>query len=538
MTKTNLTDFVRCPYAFWLLQRGRISRADLFDVNVARRVAEGDEFDDAVKASAAATLGSVDELSARLGEDVELLGLPETFENARLRIRGRPDGIDTANGALVPIEAKAHKNVQPLDKLELAFYWLLLEPHRTRHPRRPTGILILRDGGEQKRVRVPITPRLIERVRDYLVQIRHARTHGVPPRVCSCNVCGLVVRKAVLRAVRQRDDLTRISGVGVRRAMKLEDAGIKTCAALLKQNPIDVASLVSVSPRMVEAWQHHARAHATKRPVVFGTEALPTGPIIALDLEYEPGLKGLVWLIGGCVLDGVNRREFSFWAESPTEERKALGKLLALLAQQPGVPIVTWSGNNADLVALRHAAKRAQIPNLSTALAGNPHTDLYGYMNRNMRLPIPDLGLKDVASHLGISRASQVRDGLQALLLFNKFQRAGGKQRRSIKRRLLAYNRDDVLTLIATLEKLSMLVTDKKYRAKPGRRSATAVETSGRSTVQRAVDPEEEATSRAELGAEGYRHTLPGGGSVYAIDDAPEDVGDVDAWGALAFARL
>jgi hypothetical protein len=31
---------------------------------------------------------------------------------------------------------------------------------------------------------------------------------------------------------------------------------------------------------------------------------------------------------------------------------------------------------------------------------------------------------------------------------------------------------------------------------------------------------------------------LPGGGSVYVIDGEPEDVGDVDAWNAMAFADM
>jgi hypothetical protein len=41
------------------------------------------------------------------------------FENKRLHIYGRPDGIDAANGALIPLEIKSHKDVKPTDEWSL-----------------------------------------------------------------------------------------------------------------------------------------------------------------------------------------------------------------------------------------------------------------------------------------------------------------------------------------------------------------------------------------------------------------------------------
>jgi hypothetical protein len=73
------------------------------------------------------------DLPALLKSDITILGTP-LFENKQLKLRGCPDGIDAASGALYPIEIKSHREPIHLDRLELAFYWLLLQPHRTSSP--------------------------------------------------------------------------------------------------------------------------------------------------------------------------------------------------------------------------------------------------------------------------------------------------------------------------------------------------------------------------------------------------------------------
>jgi hypothetical protein len=50
--------------------------------------------------------------------------------NHDLSLRGEPDGIEMTSGTWVPVEVKHHSQPSSLDRLELAFYWLLLTPHR------------------------------------------------------------------------------------------------------------------------------------------------------------------------------------------------------------------------------------------------------------------------------------------------------------------------------------------------------------------------------------------------------------------------
>ncbi|HZZ65651.1 MAG TPA: hypothetical protein VFE17_09145, partial [Candidatus Baltobacteraceae bacterium] len=76
---------------------------------------------------------------------------PPLLENEELQLFGKPDGIETACGLLVPLEVKSHRRPKFTDRLELAFYWMVLEAYRMRKAE-PYGVLILpnRFGGKER----------------------------------------------------------------------------------------------------------------------------------------------------------------------------------------------------------------------------------------------------------------------------------------------------------------------------------------------------------------------------------------------------
>jgi predicted RecB family nuclease len=455
VSKTDLTTYLRCPYAFWLLHEGVITREQLTDEFQRHLLDDGIAFQDRIEAELPTTAG---DLPALLAGNAAVFDTP-LFENPRLKIYGRPDGIDPAGGMAAPIEIKAHKDVQLSDKLELAFYWLLLERQR-KHASEPRGVLFLRRAGAVVRVDVPLAPHHFERVRELLDEIRQARDHGVRPRVCGCNVCSRVVPKRVFREVTRNDDVTLLWGVSLRRARALERAGVGTRTQLMKTDASDLAVRMRgrrhwVSVGQVEKWQHHARAYATRNAVFFG-RAMPVGTrFIALDLEYRQGPNGLLWLIGGCIVDGRERTPFSFWADSPRQERLALKKLTALLDRHRA-PLVTWNGCSADIPNLRHASHRAGVEHLPGML--ERHIDLFRYVADSFRFPLPGLGLKELARYFGIPRVSTIMDGLDALTQYEEYRRTRSThKKRQLRAKLEEYNREDVESLVVVVDKLRHL---------------------------------------------------------------------------------
>ena len=233
VSKTDVMRYFRCPYAFSLLERGEITFDDTIDEFTAGLIATGQEFHAHVEALAP-TLeqGWTDTLEAGVG----VLGVP-IIDNPALRLVGRPDGIRPNDGAYEPIEIKSHTAVSRTDELELALYWLLLEPLRTRANATPRGHVILRQDGLPVEQAVEITPKRIAEVRKLIRAVRSARRNGVKPRICGCRICSEVRKEDVRRSTTLRRDVTMIQDISWRRAEILEDIGITTWQRLQRQTP-------------------------------------------------------------------------------------------------------------------------------------------------------------------------------------------------------------------------------------------------------------------------------------------------------------
>lgn len=237
VSKTQFLLYLRCPYAFFQIDAGYVAPDVMVDELGERLIEEGIEFEQSVTSTAVPLPAGVDFEQALTG-DVPFHGLP-VLRNEKRKIIGRPDGIDPAGGALVPIEIKSHKDVKRTDPWELAFYWMLLEPYRTRDQRdaEPRGRLILRRDGVPVEEPVDLEPEHFSKVRVTLQLIRSARYYGVKPRVCNCPACSGPLREQIAEATRANKDLSMIWGVGRHYARALEALGLTNYEALADCDP-------------------------------------------------------------------------------------------------------------------------------------------------------------------------------------------------------------------------------------------------------------------------------------------------------------
>jgi predicted RecB family nuclease len=451
VSKRDLTRFVRCPYSFWLLDSGEIAFEDTIDEVQAGLLQAGAELHQTIELSAPTIEIRRGRLGRLLKQDVKLLEVA-ALANRKLKIRGRPDGLDAANGALIPLAIKTHKEVQRLDLLQLAFCWVLLDPYRTRRNLGPRGLLTMRHQGGWRLVEVPITQQRLDEVVRLLQEVRDARRYGVRPRICRCNVCRQLRREEVLAAALENKDLTLIRGIGLPYARALEDFGIKTCDDLVASEPQVVVRVLRdrgyfISADQVGDWQQHAETYSIGAAVQSGDEPCVGDSFIALDLEYEPTMSR-IWLIGVCVVRGEDRSHSLLLCESENQERDGLHRLAKIVAKNPSLPVVTWSGNSADIPHLKNAAKRLRLQVLGPLF--ERHRDLRVYAERNVRLPIPGLDLTSVADHFGIRGSSSIQGGLQAQGVFLSYLAARtDAEKRELREELLDYNRDDLDELVA-----------------------------------------------------------------------------------------
>lgn len=469
VSKTDLTSFLRCPYAWWQIDQGLISVGEILGPLDERLIDEGNAFHQKVEASATPVPSDAD-LPELLAGDVKLLGFP-VLENDDLMIYGAPDGVDAESGALLPVEIKSHKDVRRSDELELAFYWLLLEPLRTRQVDQPRGWLVLRRDDEAEQVEVLIQPRRFEQVERMLGEIRKARSKGVKPRICGCAACSGPLRKSINRQTRRGKDLTLLFDISRSRAASLEAAGVEDYEGLMSMEPRELRerlreSKTFVSTRQIEQMRWHARSYEEARPILFGPMPALGDAFIALDLEYNTlGKPDLIWLIGLFLVCGDRREHIALWASRPDEERGILERLEALLDQNPELPVLTWSGVSADLPALRKACARFGLEGLIEKIEDR-HVDLFESARTSLRLPIPQLGLAEVAAFLGIPKLSTVDGGFEAQLMFKSLEMSKDPARRKeLETELIAYNRDDLEALVETLSFIQALAPEPGARA-------------------------------------------------------------------------
>jgi predicted RecB family nuclease len=448
VTKSQVRQYDRCPYTFWLLYSGQITPAEVFGEMEKMLIGRGVGFEEAM-------LSEIEEAPPdvsleELAKTARFLFNVPTARNSERKLIGRPDGIEIATFA--PVEIKGHSKVTQMDRIELAFYWMLLEPERGKAAGEPYGWICRR--GDPEPMRMALRKRDFDRT-EYLIQaVRRARQDGVLPRVCYCHVC--YGRPEVERLVEQREDVRLVWGVGPKNSKILNDAGVASLQTLVERHPLELAfelSAVSgrpISARQVATWGHHAKAITQNRAVRFSEERFCPDRYIVLDLEYDNMVSGGIWLFGINVVSGEQQAVTQVWSENKAGLARGLNTLASIVSAHSSLPVVTWNGTGADLPQLLYAARRR--PALTSDLAER-HVDFYHVVRRSLRFPTTSLDLKSISSHLGIKRKSKIADGLEALSVFGTYMRSGSdERRRRYRRQLLEYNRDDLEAIPSMLK--------------------------------------------------------------------------------------
>lgn len=459
ISKTEFVRYLRCPYVFWLVDTGQIKAEDAWTSLQARLIAEGREFQERVIGALPPAV-DIRSLKDVIAQDASVLGLREVYRNELLKILGTPDGVDAAGGALFPIEIKSHKEVLASDRLELAFYHLLLEPYRTRSVETPKGYVWLRREDGETYEEVALEPHHFARVLETLEEIRTARRTWVEPRMHSCAVCSS--RPEVLRSVETRKDVSLIHGIGYHYAGRLNRIGIRTYEDLVEADPEAVALALKegqnvVGVATVRRWIAHAMSFIYGGPVVCGEGRLPPlEDFLSLDMEWNE-VTGSVWLVGARIETDGHQQYVFLWEDTPRKERTMIVEAI-LATAAANIPVITWSGTGAEFTRKRTSIPGLDLNQMLAALRPR-HVDAYLFMTRNVRLPIPHMTLKHVARHFRIRRKSPIADGLEANAIYAKFRKAEGTRREKLRRELQKYNQDDLDCAIQAARRLQEILT-------------------------------------------------------------------------------
>ena len=226
VSKSDVTGYLRCPYGWWLVDTGQISPLEAMTPHLAELATAGHEFEAGVVAAARPVVIPPGTEKEFFKGDRKVY-MSRLFRNEALRLRGRPDGVVSAGGAVEPIEIKSHRRVQRSDVIELAFYWRLLEPLRSVEAA-PAGWVYLRSpDGQVTRQRVAIPAGAFAELDATITAVRQARINGVPlDRLCRCGVCGGIRRDEIRQAAIAAQEISTIWGVGRTSGEALRNLGV------------------------------------------------------------------------------------------------------------------------------------------------------------------------------------------------------------------------------------------------------------------------------------------------------------------------
>jgi len=454
VSKTQLMRFRKCAYAFWLIESGIVDAASIIGSAEMLAMEQGNQFEARVALQAKPLPEPLTFEEACRGDFV--IHKVPLLRNHELRICGVPDRIDTANGLMIPVEVKYRSTIRPTDRLELAFYWLVLEPLRTRPGPAIGRVVILASEGFRE-VEIQLEQRDFDEVQGLLAALRSARQNGVGPDICDCEIC------FDRPEVRKLSDLLRIWGVGTTFARALVKAGIRSVRDLALCNPclvLPATGLTNVSLETLRRWQHHAHALVSGNIIRFGHGILAPGPHIVLDLEYFP--DGDIWLFGAEVCSSDSNYRIQLWADNAVERRAALRKLRRVISDHNEYPIITWAGRGADIPHLINVAKRYKCFDLVFALEER-HLDLFYFAQKNLRFPTYGLALDSVAHFFGIRGRSPISGGFEALSLYSEYYSTKSAEKKErLKNELLEYNADDLHALRELVKRMSKICCEPK----------------------------------------------------------------------------
>lgn len=457
VSKSDIIALLRCEYRVFIAHKLNKRLSEFVDSEFIKSIIErGSTFEDNVISKLPfKEVGNIDEVI----DDQVIFRSTEMVENYKLGIRGIIDLINTSHGKLYPIEIKSHKHLEESDRLELAFYWELLQPLRKGKPI-PKGYVLLNTG---EIAEVILSEDDFIQLDSLIQRVRLVKEVGTEPIISDeCQACTL--KEDCISEVYKRRGLSLIHGIAYTRQKQLYELGIKDIHALAMADAVNLSNewrgLFPFAPGELEIQKMivHAKSWLERRPIYFGKQTFSIGnEFIIMDLEYDQ--NSLIWLVGILIVKSEDVKCYQFFADSVKQEKDILTKMLVILHKYKNLPILTWYGLGADLPQLVKAWRKHTLPLQNLNELVEKHLDLYQLTMSSCRFPIKSFGLKEIGRHLGFVRKHEDIDGLVALNMYNQYLALPEKSKQnklSIKRKLLEYNKED---LEATLHVLNQLKT-------------------------------------------------------------------------------
>jgi Icc-related predicted phosphoesterase/uncharacterized protein YprB with RNaseH-like and TPR domain len=233
-------------------------------------------------------------------------------------------------------------------------------------------------------------------------------------------------------------ELSGVYGLGPKTLEKLRSVNITKVEDLLKMEISKVSAAANVPMGILNRFVLHAKALLTGKPLVLSPFEKPDGPMLYLDIETNLD-QSLVWLVG---VYSEKRMTFrSFFARNESEEKKILTDLVEFVASEPEAHIGFYACTGFDRRVLESRLAENGLP----IDLCNRMIDLCLPLRKAVAFPLKSYGIKSLAGYFGYEYTHPDLDGFGVAILY--MDEYLGTHDPALERRLLEYNKDDVMFL-------------------------------------------------------------------------------------------
>ena len=384
----------------------------------------------------------------------------QLVRNHELGFRGIVDLVVANKGEFLPIEIKSHRRVLRSDKIELAFYWKLLEPLRLGEPD-PMGYILLSTG---ELIEVELKRQDFNRLDRFVAEVRRIREGAIALAIVpECKSC--VYADEHIQMIRNDGDLSLVRDIGRPRRGWLLQLGVHNVGDLAEADIQQLwhdwsrADQYAPTQQALTQMQAHARALVSGDVQFIGDGAFPfLDNGILLDLEYESGQY--VFMVGAAIFRPDEKPTIYQWfAEGVRDEGQILESLSQMLAEFPNYWIITWNGKSADFPQLKRGWLRNRLSEELFAGFEQRHVDSYELAYKNVRFPVSDFKLSTISDYFGYRRKHRGLSGQDMPVLYRQYlQTDKSSEKESLRGKILSHNEDDLKGLLQVWKGLQEIV--------------------------------------------------------------------------------
>ncbi len=359
-----------------------------------------------------------------------------------------------------PLDAKLARAEKPTYVLQLCFYSDGIAAIQGLAPERMHVLLGI---GEQRTLRYDDFAAYYRRVRAGFEAVIAAPAATEPYPVEHCGLC--VFRGVCAARWEAEDHLVQVANMRRDQVVRLRDAGLPTLAnlacAAAGTTVARLAAHTFDTLRDQAALQLHRRTtgrldwHAIGADPGCGFELLPrpSAGDIVFDIEGDPfwePARGLHFLFGLLLRDGVDWPYRSMWAHDRDEERRAFERFVDLvherLARDPGMHVYHYGAYEKTAITQLMGTYAAREVAVDMLLRRKVFVNLHTVVRQGLRAGVPSYSLKEVEALAAFMRQADIRSGTRAVLAYERWMESRDDAQLA---RIVAYNEEDCRATLA-----------------------------------------------------------------------------------------